>query len=30
MWVYYSTVVFVLGATLIRVLEERRGRSLGV
>jgi membrane protein len=26
MWVYYSTTVFILGAALIRGLEERRGR----
>jgi membrane protein len=26
MWVYYSAVVFVLGANLIRVVEERRQR----
>ncbi|MGH7319446.1 MAG: YihY/virulence factor BrkB family protein [Candidatus Rokuibacteriota bacterium] len=25
MWVYYSAIVFVLGAELIRALEERRG-----
>jgi membrane protein len=25
MWVYYSAVVFVIGANVIRVLEERRG-----
>jgi uncharacterized BrkB/YihY/UPF0761 family membrane protein len=24
MWVYYSAIVFVVGASLIRVLEERR------
>jgi uncharacterized BrkB/YihY/UPF0761 family membrane protein len=24
MWVYYSAVVFVVGANVIRVLEERR------
>jgi membrane protein len=24
MWVYYSAVVFVIGAIVIRVLEERR------
>jgi len=28
MWVYYSTVVFVLGAELVRALEERRGRAV--
>jgi uncharacterized BrkB/YihY/UPF0761 family membrane protein len=26
MWVYYSATVFILGAALIRGLEERRSR----
>lgn len=30
MWVYYSAVVFVLGAELIRVLEQRRGEAAAV
>ncbi len=30
MWVYYSAIVFVLGAALIRVLEERRAARRGV
>jgi membrane protein len=30
MWVYYSAVVFVLGAELVRALEERRGRMARV
>jgi membrane protein len=30
MWIYYSAVVFVLGATLIRVLEERRAHLVTV
>ena len=30
MWVYYSAIVFVLGAALIRVLEERRTKRVAV
>jgi len=30
MWVYYSAIVFVLGAALILVLEERRGERAAV
>jgi membrane protein len=30
MWIYYSAIVFVLGATLIRVLEERRAHLVKV
>jgi membrane protein len=30
MWVYYSAIVFVLGAALIRVLEERKETRLAV
>jgi membrane protein len=30
MWVYYSAIVFVLGAALIRVLEERRATGVAV
>ena len=30
MWIYYSAVVFVLGAAVIRVLEERRSTAAAV
>ncbi len=30
MWIYYSAIVFVLGAALIRALEERRRGPVGI